>query len=100
MRERLRGKLVRAVHAVAGRLEAKGQHERAIELYSRGLDADDLVEAFYQGLMRCYAKLGRGAEAIAIFRRLSASLGANLNAKPSIESQRLAEAAAGTRMGT
>ena len=68
MRERLRGKFVRAVQAGAQRLEADGRHEEAIQLYSRGLETDALVEPFYQGLMRGYQRLGRTAEATDIFR--------------------------------
>ena len=69
LRERLRSKFVRAVQSSAQRLETEGRHAAAIDLYLRGLEADDLVEAFYQGLMRCYHSVGRNSEATAIFRR-------------------------------
>lgn len=99
MRERLRGKFVRAVQAGAQRLESDGHYEEAIELYVRGLEADDLVEQFYQGLMRGYHHLGRQAEAAEAFRRLSRSLSSALGVKPSAESQRLLAAAAGAGSG-
>lgn len=99
LRERLRSKFVRAVQAAAQRLEAEDRYEEAIELYSRGLEADDLVEPFYQGLMRSYRSLGRAAEATATFRRLSRTLAASLALDPSVESQRLFEAVSGARTG-
>jgi DNA-binding SARP family transcriptional activator len=88
-RERLRGKFVRAVQGSARELEAAGRYEDAIELYCRGLDSDDLVEAFYQGLMRIYDALGRPTEAAAAYHRLCRTLSGSLGIKPSVESQRL-----------
>jgi DNA-binding SARP family transcriptional activator len=99
MRERLRSKFVRAVQTCAQCLEAETRHEEAIELYSRGLEADDLVEPFYQGVMRGYLRLGRMAEATATFHRLSRTLAAALSLDPSDESQRLFDAASGSRTG-
>lgn len=89
LRERLRGRFVRAVLGSAEGLEADGRYEEAIDLYARGLDADDLVESFYQGLMRCYRSLGRSAEARATYRRLCRTLAANIGVEPSVESRRL-----------
>jgi LuxR family maltose regulon positive regulatory protein len=89
MRERLRGKFVRAIEITADGLEARSQYEEAIALYLRGLDSDDLIEPFYRGLMRCYHRLGRHAEAVSTFRRLRRTLSATLGAKPSAESQKL-----------
>lgn len=100
MRERLRGKFVRAVQARAQRLEGEGHQEEAIELYSRGLEADDLVEPFYQGLMRSFQSLGRSAEATATFRRLSRTLSGVLGLSPSVESQRLFDAVSASSAGT
>jgi DNA-binding SARP family transcriptional activator len=95
LRERLRSKFVRAVQTAAQRLEADSLHAEAIELYLRGLEADDLVEAFYQGLMRSYQSVGCTAEATAIFRRLSRTLAASLGLDPSMESQRLFRSVSG-----
>jgi DNA-binding SARP family transcriptional activator len=38
------------------------------------MDADRIVEACYQGLMRCYRRLGRQTEAIGAYRRLRQTL--------------------------
>jgi DNA-binding SARP family transcriptional activator len=89
MRERLRSKFVRVVGMHARRLEALGQWEPALALYSRGLDADELTESFYQGLMRCYQGLGRPAEAMSAYRRLRHTLAATLGLSPSPETEAL-----------
>jgi len=88
-RERLRSKFVRMVATHARRLEELQQWEAAIALYSRGLEADDLIESFYQGLMRCYQALGRPAEAISAYRRLQHTLTATLGMGPSVETEAL-----------
>ena len=89
MRERLRGKFVRALQVIAHQLETAGRYEEAIDLYLRGIDADDLVEPFYQGLMRSYQSLGRDAEAASTYRRLRQALSVTLGVQPGLESRRL-----------
>src|SRR5262249_9137913 len=69
-RERLRGKFVHAVAQHAAQLEAAQRHDEAIGWYLKGLDADNVVEPFYQGLMRCYHRLDRLPEAVSAYRRL------------------------------
>jgi DNA-binding SARP family transcriptional activator len=91
-RERLRAKFVRLVEAVALAEEDAGHWEQAIALYSKGLEADDLVESFYQGLMRCYRSLGRHAEAMNAFRRLRQLLSVVLGIAPSESTQAMARA--------
>lgn len=88
-RERLRSTFVRAVESAAMEFEVTGQHQQALDLYSRGIETDDLVEPFYRGLMRCYATLNRRAEAAGAFRRLRRTLSVTLGARPSAESERL-----------
>ena len=90
-RERLRVKFVRLVEAVAQADEAAGQWEKAIAHYLKGLEADDLVEAFHLGLMRCYRALGRHAEAITAFRRLRQTLSVVLGIAPSPAAEALAQ---------
>ena len=89
MRERLRGKFVRAVESIAHELECTRKFEEAIGLYARGIEADDLVEPFYRGLMRCYHRLDRYTEAASAFRRLRQTLSVTLGARPSPETQQL-----------
>jgi len=90
MRERIRYKFLRYI-SEAGRLhEAAGNREDAILLYQRGIEADDLAETLYQGLMRCYRELGRTADALSAYRRIRQTLSVTLGAKLSPETEALA----------
>jgi LuxR family transcriptional regulator, maltose regulon positive regulatory protein len=90
-RERLRAKFIQAIGKLGKSLEGADRHESAIELYLRGIEADSLVEPFYQGLMRCYDKLNRRMEAVSAYRRLRETLSITLGVPPSSASQRLFE---------
>jgi len=89
MRERLRRKFIQAVMSAAERYERDGQDALAIACYLRGIDADDLVETFYQGLMRCYGRLQRRTEAVSAYRRLRQVLSVTLGLAPSAATERL-----------
>jgi two-component SAPR family response regulator len=39
-------------------MEAGGNWDQALACYRRGIDADELAEEFYQGMMRCHAATG------------------------------------------
>jgi LuxR family maltose regulon positive regulatory protein len=88
-RERLRSKFIHAVGKLGSVLEASNQYEAAIDLYLRGIEADNIVEPFYQGLMRCYARLDRRTEAMNAYRRLRELLSLTLGVAPSSATQRL-----------
>jgi DNA-binding SARP family transcriptional activator len=89
LRELLRSRFVRVISDAARELEGVGRHEQAVELYERGLDADQLAEAFYQGLMRCYAATGRNADAAAIYLRLKQLLSIRFGLAPSTQTEQL-----------
>jgi len=89
MRERLRAKFIGLVSLQGQRLEAAHRYDGAVSLYQRGLDADNLVEEFHQGLMRCYAKLDRNAEALAVYVRLKQLLSLALGVQPATSTQEL-----------
>jgi LuxR family maltose regulon positive regulatory protein len=89
MRERLRSKFIHALGTQGRELEASGRLELAVESYLRGLDADPIIEPFYQGLMRCYAQLDRKSEAMAAYRRLKQMLSISLALKPSAGTEKL-----------
>jgi LuxR family transcriptional regulator, maltose regulon positive regulatory protein len=91
MRERLRGKFIHALSSHGATMETAGDFEGAASCYLRGIDADAIVEAFHQGLMRCYRRLGRPMEAISAYRRMKQTLSVVLGVPPSHESQRLYE---------
>jgi pentatricopeptide repeat protein len=88
-RERLRGKFIRHVAREGLRLEQAGDLDAAASWYQRGIDADDLAEEFYQGLIRCHIKRGRHADAMTVYRRLRQILSVTLGISPSRESEGL-----------
>ena len=82
----------RFIHALGdetARVEQAGNYRLAIECYLRGIDADPVIEPFYQGLMRCYSRDGRRSEAVAAYRRLRHILSVTLALKPSAATERL-----------
>jgi LuxR family transcriptional regulator, maltose regulon positive regulatory protein len=91
-RERLRSRFIHALGMETGRLEREGRFDLAIECYLRGIDADPVIEPFYQGLMRCYAANGRRAEAVAAYRRVKHILSVALSLKPSPATEKLHQA--------
>ena len=58
-------------------------------MYRRGMEVDDLIEAFYQGYIRCCIKLNRQAEGISAYRCLQQALAATVRTPPSRETQLL-----------
>jgi DNA-binding SARP family transcriptional activator len=91
-RERLRGRFIHALSRRAEHLEAHEDYEAAVSVYLRGLDADPMMEAFYQGLMRCYQRLGRRSEGISAYQRLRQVLSVTLGLTPSPSSEKLFQA--------
>jgi DNA-binding SARP family transcriptional activator len=88
-RERLRRKFVHGIEVLGRHMEADQKYAQAIELYLRGLDADPLAEALYQGLMRCHLSSRRKAEGLNVFRRLRQTLSVMLGVAPSPETERI-----------
>jgi DNA-binding SARP family transcriptional activator len=80
---RLRGMLARIIENIGTHLEEHGEWDQARACYQRGVEADELAEEFYLGLMRCYRALHRPAEGIAVFRRLRQTLSVLLGVTPS-----------------
>ncbi len=91
-RLRLRGMLARVIENIGAQLEELGEWDHARACYQRGIEADDLVEEFYLGLMRCYRALERPAEGIAVFRRLRQTLSVVLGVAPSPSAETLLKA--------
>jgi ATP/maltotriose-dependent transcriptional regulator MalT/DNA-binding SARP family transcriptional activator len=88
-RERLRGKFIDALSRHGATLEQQGDLQGAVQCYLRGIDADPIVEAFHQGLMRCYERMGRRTEALSAYRRLKQTLSVVLGVPPSEPTQQL-----------
>ena len=94
-RDALRARFVRALMDIGQQLERSGDWTRAIDVYRRGLEADNLAESFYRGLMRALAATGDHAEALNAFRRCRDLLSIVLGIKPSAETDRLYREIAG-----
>jgi DNA-binding SARP family transcriptional activator len=88
-RDALRARFVRTLMRLGEQLEAGKDWERAIDVYRRGLEADNLAESFYRGLMRAFAATGDQAEALNAFRRCRELLSIVLGVKPSPETDHL-----------
>jgi DNA-binding SARP family transcriptional activator len=88
-RDALRARFVRALVKLGEELERTREWPTAIDVYRRGLEADNLVEPFYRGLMRSLAAAGDRAEALNAFRRCRELLSVVLGLKPSPETERL-----------
>jgi len=82
-REHWRGKFLHSLTALAAFWERGSEWERAVELYLRALDTDELSEEYYQRLMFCQLRLGRRAEALAVYRRCQHNLRTHLGIDPS-----------------
>jgi DNA-binding SARP family transcriptional activator len=95
-RERLRGRFTTLVSRMGAHYENSGESDLAIGWYRRGIEADNLAEAFYQGLIRCLAKQGRRAESAAIYRQLKQTLSIVLGVAPSPATQVLGETVLGS----
>jgi len=91
-RERLHRRYVRAVLDVGTQLELRGDFERALVCYERGLERDGLVEAFYQRALACYAALGRRAEGLNAYARCRERLSEALGVDPSNQTETLRNA--------
>jgi DNA-binding SARP family transcriptional activator len=88
-RDVLRARFMRALSGHGETLERRGDWAGAIDIYRRGLEADNLAESFYRGLMRALAATGDKAEALNVFRRCRELLSIVLGVKPSAETERL-----------
>jgi LuxR family maltose regulon positive regulatory protein len=88
-REKLRAKFIHAVCSLGKDPESTEDFEQAARFYERGLEADASVEPFYQGLMRCYARIGRRDDAMRIYERCRDVLFSDLGQPPSPSTERL-----------
>jgi ATP/maltotriose-dependent transcriptional regulator MalT/DNA-binding SARP family transcriptional activator len=88
-RDALRARFVRALMRLGEALERAGDWPTAIDVYRRGLEADNLAEPFYRGLIRSHAASGDRAEALNAFRRCRELFSVVLGLTPSAETERL-----------
>jgi ATP/maltotriose-dependent transcriptional regulator MalT/DNA-binding SARP family transcriptional activator len=90
LRERLRSRFVAGLSSLARQYEEEGQVDEAIMLYRRGIEAEELAEDLYRGLMRCYRAREERAEALAVYRRLKQILSVTLGIGPAPATEQLA----------
>jgi DNA-binding SARP family transcriptional activator len=83
LRERLRSKFLRAVVLAGRHWEQAGDWDKAIVCYQKGLEVDPLSEDMCRCLISCNMRMGRAAEAHAVYRRCSNTLSAVLGVSPS-----------------
>jgi DNA-binding SARP family transcriptional activator len=88
-RERLRRLWLSLVRCVGDYHEARGEGDRACELYQDTVDMDPLAEEVYRRLMRCQQKAGESAEAMHTYHCCREQLVAVLGVAPSAETERL-----------
>ncbi len=80
--KRRRNRITRSLISGASLLEEAGELDRAVELYRRGIEIDNVCEELYQRIMICHDKLGRKRDVAAIYNQVSKLFG-ELGAKPS-----------------
>ncbi len=91
-REKLHGVFLRNIGLLGEFLGQGGQLLRAIVLYQRGLEIDELAEEIYQKLMLLYQQLGRHAEGVSVYQRLQKVLKASAGIEPSQETEAIFQA--------
>ena len=84
-RGKIHGLFLRHIEQLGGFFLQARQPQKAIVLYQKGLEVDELAEQLYQQLMRCYSLLGRNAEGISVYQRLREIFRTNLGIEPSSE---------------
>ncbi|MEJ2182607.1 MAG: BTAD domain-containing putative transcriptional regulator [Nitrospirota bacterium] len=82
-RERLLSKFLRGLSTLGSYWQENGHWEKALQCYQQGLEVDELAEELYQHLMSCYQKLGRRAEALAVYERCKRILSCTFGLPPS-----------------
>ncbi len=73
-RERLRESFLHTIDALGRHWEQNQEWYKAIEVYRKGVHADDLMEKCYIRMMSCLLELGSKAEALSVYRRLKKTL--------------------------
>ncbi len=81
-RERLQGKLLRAIDSIGQYWEQNGDWSNAMEYYLKGLEMNPMIESLYQRLMICHREMGQRSEALIVYNRCHKALSEHLNILP------------------
>ncbi len=88
-RERLRLKVLRSLKQLISHFQKQHACQEVITLYERSLLLDPFEEASYCGLMRCHARLGNQAEALAVYERCHQLFQATFGIEPAEQTRQL-----------
>ncbi len=88
-REVLRGRFLKAMKQVAGRLGEQGKTRAALDYYYKLLDIEPLREDIYVAIMRCYKGIGQLSETAGVYQQLCTLLDSQPGLEPSPETQEL-----------
>ncbi|MCH9047290.1 MAG: tetratricopeptide repeat protein, partial [SAR324 cluster bacterium] len=86
-REKLHGVFLRNIEQLGEFFRQNRQLPKAIALYQRGLEIDELAEEIYPKLMLVFQQLGRYAEGVSVYQRLQKVLKASVGIEPSQETE-------------
>jgi two-component SAPR family response regulator len=81
-REQLRTRMLRKINTIADQCQAQKRWPSAIAIYEHGLVIDPIMESFYLGLMQCFTKMERFADALATYERCRKILNDVLKVRP------------------
>lgn len=90
--ERIKSSFLRTVVKLGAYWEDRGEFEKAIEAYKKGIEADFLSEELYQRLMLCLQRHGQRAEALALYKRLTKVFADVLGVEPASKTKNIYKA--------
>jgi len=90
-REQLQKRAHRIVMELGGEHEGRRKWGKAIRVYRKGLELDNLDEQVWRHLMQCYRQSGRNEDALASYEQCCSELKVHLARKPSAKTKMLAE---------
>lgn len=94
LRERLKNKFLKYVKQLGRLYEERGEFEKAIDPFEKGITTDPFAEELYQRIMLCHRRLGHRTEALAVYDRLKKTFKAIPGFEPSPETKEIYKALA------
>ena len=89
LREKLKSKFLRIIENFGNFYVEAGNHNEAIELYSKALEVDPLLESCYRQIMLCYLALGKKSDAVNTYRSCASMMKSSLGVEPSEETMQI-----------
>lgn len=88
-RERLKARFLNCIEKAGARYEDAGDREKALEIYRKGIEAEELAENLYRRAIACLGALENKIEAQKTYEKLKSILFVRLGVKPSKETDDL-----------